>query len=117
VRYLRNRVKTEFKVITDLKTQVLWFKIVKMVLMLSTFAIFMILFDILVAVLWFILLLIFGNIIHFTYRWKTNGWTKSWGRWKTLTSENRQPQMLFNLYFIGSWAITVILAFIYILFM
>ncbi len=114
---MRNSVKKEISVITDLKTQALWFKIVKLVIMLSTFIGFTILFDILVAVIWFILLLIFGNTIHFTYRWKTMAWTKSWGRWKLLTGENRQPQMLFNLYFIGSWAITVILTLFLILFM
>ncbi|MHA2226756.1 MAG: hypothetical protein ACXAC8_16205 [Candidatus Hodarchaeales archaeon] len=113
---MRNGLKKEIFVIADLKTQTLWFKILKIVLMLSTFIIFTILVDILVAVMWFILLFIFGNTIHFTYRWKTNAWTKSWGRWKILSDENRRPQMLFNVYFIGSWVITVILTLILILF-
>jgi hypothetical protein len=106
---MKNTIEKEISVITDAKTQALWFKIVKLVIMVSTFIGFTILYDILVAGIWFILLFIFGNTIHFVYRWKTNAWTKSWGRWRILSDENRQPQMLFNLYFIGSWVITVLL--------
>ncbi|MHA1977946.1 MAG: hypothetical protein ACW98I_13655 [Candidatus Hodarchaeales archaeon] len=113
---MRNRVKKEISVITDLKTQALWFKIFKLGLMISTFIVFTIFVNVLVAGIWLILLFIFGNIVHFTYRWKTKAWTKSWGRWTPLSDKNRQPQRLFNLYFLGSWVVTVILALILSLF-
>ncbi|MFX0126451.1 MAG: hypothetical protein ACFFAE_22730 [Candidatus Hodarchaeota archaeon] len=111
---MKSTIKKEISVISDLKTQELWFKIIKLIAMLGTFLSFALFFDITAAIIWFIFIFICGNIVHFTYRWKTNAWTKSWGKWTILSDEERQPQMLFNFYFIIFWAFTVVLTLVII---
>ena len=65
---VKNSIKKEINVITDTNTQALWFKIAKLIIMVSTFIGFTFLYDILVAIIWFILLFIFG--LHLTRRLK-----------------------------------------------
>jgi hypothetical protein len=46
-----------------------------------------------------------GSIIHFTHRWKTGGWTHSWGLWThegdSLKSSRRLPRAYYMLFFLS----------------
>ena len=103
-------LKREAEVIANLERQPLWFKIFKVVLIVATFLFFTILFHIVAAVLWLGALVICGAVTHFIYRWKTEGWTKSWGRWIHDSEDIRSAEKLFYVLGLGSWVVTVILS-------
>ncbi len=72
-------VKRELEVAFSKKSQTLWFRLLKyLVLGVSIFFFWK------SRTFWFILpgFFVFSIILHFWYRHKTNGWTKSFGGWK-----------------------------------
>jgi len=99
-------LKREAEVITNLERQPLWFKVFKLTLMVVTFLFFTVFFHILAALLWFACLFLCGTTVHFVYRWKTEGWTRSWGKWIHDSESIRSPERLFYAYFLVSWALT-----------
>ena len=68
------------------RSQPTWFRIAKYVLL-----VFVIYFFWGTKLLWIILLALFAlaMILHFWYRYKTDGWKKSYGMWKYHEKEKR----------------------------
>ena len=79
-------IKRELEVAFSKDAQPVWFRIVKYILLGA-----MIYFLWGTKLLWVILLSVFvvGAVLHFWFRYKTNGWTKSYGMWKH-ESERKQ---------------------------
>lgn len=72
-------VKRELEVAFSKDAQPVWFRIVKYIgLCILIYS----LWD--TKLLWIILVVIFvsGTSLHFWFRYKTRGWTKSYGMWK-----------------------------------
>ena len=72
-------IKREIKVAFSKHAQPVWFRIVKYIVLAS-----LIYFLWGRRLLWIIILSMFavGLLLHFWYRYKTNGWRKSYGEWK-----------------------------------
>jgi len=72
-------IKREIEVAFSKHSQPAWFRILKYILL-----VFILYFFWGSQLLWIILLilLLFALLLHFWYRYKTNGWTKSYGLWK-----------------------------------
>lgn len=72
-------IKREFEVAFSKDAQPIWFRIVKYILLSGLFY-----FLWGTKLLWVILLvlLVVGTVLHFWFRYKTEGWTKSYGLWK-----------------------------------
>ena len=72
-------IKREFEVMFAKDTQPLWFRITKWTLYIG-----------LIFILhgghwfwtWVLGVPLAGLVMHFVIRWKTKGWTRSWGRWE-----------------------------------
>jgi len=76
---LNRAVKRELEVAFSKHSQPVWFRILKYILIAC-----LVYFFWGTKLLWIILLtlFVFGLSLHFWYRYKTNGWTKSYGLWK-----------------------------------
>ena len=72
-------IKRELEVAFSKHAQPVWFRIVKYILLGGLFY-----FLWGTKLLWIILLcmFVFGSALHFWFRYKTHGWTKSYGMWK-----------------------------------
>jgi hypothetical protein len=72
-------IKRELEVAFSKHSQPIWFRILKYILLGS-----MLYFFWGRKLLWIILLIlsVFSLLLHFWYRHKTKGWTKSYGLWK-----------------------------------
>jgi len=75
----RKAMKREAEVAFSKHAQPVWFRIVKYIVLS-----FIIFFFCGTTWLWIILLpfFVFALALHFWYRYKTKGWTKSYGLWK-----------------------------------
>jgi hypothetical protein len=73
-----NVIKTELRVAFSRKAQPVWFRIIKWVVFLSVTRR-------LRTTKWFRVWIagaaLAGLVVHFTYRWKTQGWSRPWGGW------------------------------------
>jgi hypothetical protein len=76
---LSKKVKREIEVAFSKHSQPVWFRVVKYILLGSALYFFWG-----NSLLWIILLIffVFALLLHFWYRYKTQGWTKSYGMWK-----------------------------------
>ncbi|HEY5967367.1 MAG TPA: hypothetical protein VIU35_05280 [Chitinophagaceae bacterium] len=76
---LGKTIKRELEVAFSKHSQPIWFRILKYILLAVTLFFFWG-----TKLLWIILLITFAfaMLLHFWYRYKTNGWTKSYGLWK-----------------------------------
>jgi len=81
-------IKRELEVAFSKQSQPVWFRIAKYILLS-----FIIYFFWGTQLLWIILLVLFAfaMVLHFWYRYKTKGWTKSYGMWKHENEHNRTP--------------------------
>jgi hypothetical protein len=72
-------IKREIEVAFSKHSQPAWFRILKYILLG-----FILFFFWGTKFLWIILLVLFAfaMLLHFWYRYKTHGWTKSYGLWK-----------------------------------
>ena len=72
-------IRREFEVAFSKHSQPIWFRVLKYIL-LGT----IIFFFWGTKLLWIILPItfVFAMLLHFWYRYKTNGWTKSYSLWK-----------------------------------
>lgn len=72
-------VKRELEVAFSKQSQPVWFRILKYILLGTVVYIFWG-----SQTLWIILIILFvvAMVMHFWYRYKTQGWTKSYGMWK-----------------------------------
>ena len=74
-------IKKELRVAFSRKAQPVWFRIIKWVVFLSVTRR-------LRATKWFKVWIagavLAGLAVHFTYRWKTRGWTQPWGGWNDI---------------------------------
>jgi hypothetical protein len=72
-------IKREIEVAFSKHSQPVWFRILKYILLGSALYFFWG-----NRLLWIILLIffIFALFLHFWYRYKTHGWTRSYGLWK-----------------------------------
>ncbi|MEK6844428.1 MAG: hypothetical protein AABX83_03310 [Nanoarchaeota archaeon] len=77
---IKQKIKREFEVAFSLKSQPSWFRILKYAVL-----ILIIYFFWGTKTLWIILgiLFIFAISLHLWYRYKTKGWKKSYGLWKS----------------------------------
>jgi len=76
---LGKTIKRELEVAFSKHSQPTWFRIFKYVLLASILFFFWG-----TKLLWIILVIMFAfaMLLHFWYRYKTHGWTKSYGLWK-----------------------------------
>ena len=81
---MNKTLKRELEVVFSKNAQPIWFRITKWVVYIG-------LAYLLYGTNWFwawvVGLPVVGLVMHFVFRWKTKGWTKSWGRWKTRAEE------------------------------
>ena len=75
---MNETIKREFRVAFSKKAQPVWFRIVKWAIVIG----------VVIALwgkpaLWWLLgvMALGTTIVHFTWRWKTKGWTQPWGGW------------------------------------
>lgn len=75
----KNVIKRELEVAFSKKSQPIWFRIVKYIIL---GVLIYLLWD--SNMLWIVLLILFvlSLCLHFWYRYKTRGWTQSYGMWK-----------------------------------
>jgi hypothetical protein len=80
-------IKREIEVAFSKHAQPVWFRIVKYIVLG-----FIIYFFWGTRLLWIILLtiIVLSLFLHFWYRYKTNGWEKSYGLWKYDKSKSNQ---------------------------
>jgi hypothetical protein len=80
-------IKREIEVAVSKHSQPTWFRILKYLLPGIVLYFF---WD--SKLLWIILLILFAlaMVLHFWYRYKTQGWTKSYGMWKHNKSKSDQ---------------------------
>jgi hypothetical protein len=80
-------IKREIEVAVSKYSQPAWFRILKYILLGIVLYFF---WD--SKLLWIILLILFALalVLHFWYRYKTHGWTKSYGMWKHNKSKSDQ---------------------------
>jgi hypothetical protein len=76
---LRKTIKRELEVAFSKHSQPIWFRVLKYILLG-----FILFFFWGTKLLWIILpiMFAFAMVLHFWYRHKTHGWTKSYGLWK-----------------------------------
>ena len=76
---LGKAIKRELEVAFSKHSQPIWFRVLKYILLGIIIFFF---WD--TKLLWIILLIMFASamLLHFWYRYKTHGWTKSYGLWK-----------------------------------
>ena len=76
---LKKILKREIEVALSKHSQPAWFRILKYILLAIILYFFWG-----SKYLWIILLILFvlAMLLHFWYRYKTQGWTKSYGMWK-----------------------------------
>ena len=76
---LNKTIKRELEVAFSKHSQPIWFRILKYILLGA-----IVFFFWGTKLLWIILLstFAFAMLLHFWYRYKTQGWTKSYGLWK-----------------------------------
>jgi hypothetical protein len=81
-----NPVKRELYVAFSKDVQPHWFRVIKWAIFLGVCAKFY-------RAKWFPFglggLLVAAFTLHFTYRWKTKGWTQAWGGWNDLDAPRR----------------------------
>ncbi len=80
-------IKREIEVAFSKHSQPVWFRILKYILLG-----FILYFFWSSKLLWIILLTLFAfaMLLHFWYRYKTQGWTKSYGLWKHDKNKSNQ---------------------------
>lgn len=78
-------IQRELKVAFSRNVQPIWFRILKWVLIITTFILFRH-----QPHFWFRVLgvAVLAVALHLFYRWKTRGWTRAWGGWND-TDPNR----------------------------
>ena len=76
---LNKIVKREFQVAFSKDAQPVWFRILKYMIIGSLMYFF---WNTLFLWIFMIVLFILGLGLHMWYRYKTEGWTKSYGMWK-----------------------------------
>jgi len=76
---LNKTIKRELEVAFSKQSQPVWFRVLKYILLGCILFFFWG-----TKLLWIILLITFAfaMLLHFWYRYKTHGWTKSYGLWK-----------------------------------
>jgi uncharacterized membrane protein len=82
---LKQVVKREAEVAFSKGSQPVWFRVVKYIVLTAFFYFF---WD--RAWLWQVFggFLVFALVLHFWYRYKTKGWTQSYGMWKHESERN-----------------------------
>jgi hypothetical protein len=85
----KKTLKREMEVALSRKSQPVWFRILKYILLAVVIYLFWG-----TRYLWTILLilLVFAICLHFWYRYKTHGWTRSYGLWKYDKNETRESE-------------------------
>lgn len=74
-------VKRDVWVIGDTETQPLWVKIIKILLIAGLSLTVHSLYGLAGMTVFLCSLVFCGSVVHFIHRWKTCGWTRSWGFW------------------------------------
>lgn len=81
---LKKTFRKEFGVAFSKNAQPIWFRLTKWTLFIS---ITYLLYRTRWFWIWVLGVLVISFTGHFIYRWKTNGWTKSWRGWDSKTGE------------------------------
>ena len=82
---MNKTVKRELEVAFSKKSQPVWFRVLKYILLACIVYFFWG-----TNLLWISLVVLFvlSLLLHFWFRWKTDGWTKSYGMWKYESGKN-----------------------------
>lgn len=67
-----------------LHAQPFWFRIVKYIVIIALFTALVLWKGWTVALTPLLCLMATGTVVHFIFRWKTKGWTQSWGPYKKI---------------------------------
>lgn len=82
----RSSLKREVRVALSLKAQPVWFRILKWIVVI---ALSVLLWGTAYFWVWIFGGLALGLLVHFVWRWKTDGWTRPWGGWNDLEAGRR----------------------------
>lgn len=79
-------LRREFRVAFSRRAQPLWFRILKWTL---AFGLVVFLWG--TPLFWWVMLggLVLSLTVHFTWRWKTKGWTRPWAGWDDVDAAGR----------------------------
>ena len=81
---MNETLKREFRVAFSKKAQPVWFRIVKWIVLIGVSTA---LWNTPYIWWWIGGLTVVGATVHFTWRWKTKGWTQPWGGWNDVGSD------------------------------
>ena len=73
----------EIRVALSRKAQPIWFRIVKWVIAIG---LTVLLWGTQFFWWWIIGAVLASLVVHFTWRWKTQGWTRPWGGWNDIAA-------------------------------
>jgi hypothetical protein len=76
---MNKTIKRELQVAFSKHSQPVWFRVVKYIVLAALLYAF---WGSLMLLIIILVLLVFSLSLHFWYRYKTAGWTKSYGLWK-----------------------------------
>jgi hypothetical protein len=76
---MKNSARRELRVAFSRKAQPVWFRVVKWLLFIG---ISVLLWSTPYFWWWILGMSGLSLSVHFIWRWKTKGWTRSWGGWK-----------------------------------
>jgi hypothetical protein len=75
---MRNIIRRELRVAFSTRAQPVWFRIAKWIVIVAVSVLF---WRRPAFWLWSLGAMAVSLIVHFIWRWKTNGWTRPWGGW------------------------------------
>lgn len=75
--------KREIAVALSRRVQPVWFRVVKWIVAVG---VAVLLWETRYFWWWVVGAPVLGLVVHFFYRWKTQGWTRPWGGWDDLES-------------------------------
>jgi hypothetical protein len=100
-------MKREVEVILNTETQPLYEKFIKVVLIVGMSLSVYHYYGFAGLTVFLCSLIACGSISHFTHRWKTRGWTHSWGLWTheddSLKSSRRLPRAYYLVFSLSSF--------------
>jgi hypothetical protein len=107
-------LKKDIQFIKGHTLQPAWFKIFKICLLVGIVAVSLILVGIVKTVVWVLVFLAFGLVIHFVYRAKTKVFTKSWLDFRVVEKDGKREYKRIGAYYysfvIAAFVVAVVVA-------
>jgi hypothetical protein len=92
-------IKIDIQFLKGHTLQPTWWKIVKVFVLVGGFVIVYSIFGVSKTIIWISLILVFGGIVHLTYRIKTHTYTKSWMDFKVNEVEGKRTYGRIGLFY------------------